>query len=294
MVNILRIPSPNKYSGHAEPVTLIGIHTEEAPETDGTAVAVANYFARSSTQASAHWSVDEGTRVHCVDDGDSAWAMPPTNHYSLNIEMAGYANQSLGQWNDPFSLATMDNAAVIAADWCQKFDIPVRHLTDDQIRSKEKGFAGHVDVNRVFGQSDHTDPGPNFPWEYFLGLVSKHLGIVPPKPTATPNCMALQKAVRCEADNMWGAVTDHHCDAAINATYFAGNKFPYGTKFTQAVVGSIQDGIWGPKSQAALIETIRTMQIALRGMAFNPGVSDGIWGPNTNRAYEAARNACHI
>lgn len=293
-MKILKVPSPNHYAGHSEEVSLIGIHTTENDENEGMALAVANYFAKNSTRASAHWVVDDATRVRCVDDEDSAWAMPPTNHYSLNIEQVGRAAQSAADWKDPYSLAVLDNAAAVAADWCKKFDIPVRHLTDDQIRNKAKGFAGHVDVNRVFGASDHTDPGPHYPWDYFLGLVNKHLGGVVIPVMINPNCSPLQKAVRCFTDNSWGAITDQHCSAVISATSFGGNKFPFGTNFTQACVGTVQDGYWGPKSQTALVTTVRSMQLALVGMGFPLGIADGIWGPKTQAAYDKAREACHI
>jgi N-acetyl-anhydromuramyl-L-alanine amidase AmpD len=177
--------SPNKYSGHNGSIVFIGIHTMEAPESGVTAENVANYFKNSSVQASSHWCVDNDSRVRCVNDADSAWTMPPVNGRSLNIEMAGYAAQSPAQWSDPYSLAVLDNVAVCAAEWCVKYGIPVRHLTPAQIANMEKGFVGHVDVNNVFHASDHTDPGPNFPWAAFLNRVSARLGsgiVTPPPP----------------------------------------------------------------------------------------------------------------
>jgi N-acetylmuramoyl-L-alanine amidase len=294
VVTTLTILSPNHYKGRSGNPTLIGIHTMEAPEVQGTAIAVANWFRDPSVNASAHWCVDDDTRVRCVADEDAAWSMPPTNDYSLNVEMAGYAAQNGAQWDDSYSLAVMDNAALCVAEWSRKYGIPVRHLTDAEIRDGGHGIVGHADINRVYHDSDHVDPGSSFPWDQFLGMVNKHLGPPQPKPPAIPNCTALQKAVHCNPDNMWGAITDAHCTAVISATYFGGNKFPNGTKFAQACVGAVQDGIWGPNSQAALIATVKTTQLALGRMGFSPGPADGIWGVNTNKAYEAARTACHI
>lgn len=290
--------SPNSYTGRSEAVTLIGIHTMEAPEVGSTAESVASYFKNPSVEASAHWCVDDNSRVRCVNDSDGAWTMPPTNHYSLNIEMAGYAGQTSAQWDDPYSNAVLDIAALCAAEWCHKYAIPVRHLTDSQIAAKEKGLAGHVDVNRVFHESTHTDPGPNFPWGKFLSLVSKHMSAMgsPAEPAhrTKPNCTTLQRAVRTYADNQWGPDTDKHCTALIGASAYGGERFPYGIVFAQEVVGTAQDGIWGPNSKAALKNTTANVQRALAGMGFNPGIVDGIWGPNTNKAYSGARSACHI
>lgn len=288
-------PSPNHYAGHSAR-TLIGIHTMEAPEAGNTAENVAAYFARASTQASAHWCVDNNSRVRCVQDEDSAWTMPPTNRYSLNVEMAGYAGQSSSQWDDSYSNAVLDTAALCVAEWCARYDIPVRHLTDSQIAAQEKGIAGHVDINRVFGASSHTDPGPHFPWDKFLGMVNHHLGSAPVVviPPHRPNCIAIQKAVRTAADNQWGANTDQHCAAVLDATDFGGNVFPYGVPFAQGCVGAKQDGVWGPDSKKHLDLTVTAVQDALKSMGFNPGASDGVWGPNTNSAYQAAKAACHI
>ena len=289
----------NRYHPRREAITLIGIHTMEAPEGNQTAENVARYFLRPDIQASAHWCVDNDSRVRCVLDTDGAWTMPPTNNYSLNIEMAGYAGQTASQWNDSYSNAVLDNCAVCAAEWCKKYGIPVRHLTSAQIANREKGLAGHADVNAVFHASDHSDPGPNFPWDRFLGMVNAHLSggiVVPPvtPPSGKPNCTSLQRAVHTTADNLWGTDTDKHCDALIQASNFGGNVFPYGVSFAQEVVGATRDGVWGPASNAAHTATVILVQDALRAMHFDPGASDGFWGPNTDRACRAARTACHI
>lgn len=288
--------SPNKYDGHQGAITFIGIHTMEAPESGTTAESVAAYFKNPSLQASAHWCVDNNSRVRCVNDSDSAWTMPPVNGTSLNVEMAGYAGQTAVQWDDAYSDSTLDNVAVCVAEWCRKYRIPVRHLTKAQILNREKGIVGHVDINNAFHASDHWDPGPNFPWSRFLGLVNKHLGTTPAPPSSgtRPNCTSFQKAVRTTPDNLWGANTDKNATALIEATAFGGNEFPYGVKFTQQVIGTLADGWWGGNSKTALTATVRAAQTALDAMGFDPQGIDGIWGPNTNAAYTRARTACHI
>jgi len=287
--------SPNKYQGNDGRIWIV-VHTMEAPEADRTAENVAHYFENPAVEASAHWCTDDNSSVRCVRDDDSAWTIAnhDGNRISLNIELAGYAQQTSGQWDDKYSDAELEQAAARCADWASKYDIPVRHLDHDQIRGMhEKGFLGHADVNAVFNWSDHTDPGPHFPWDKFLGLVEAKLKDVPP-PAPKPNCTRLQSAVRTKADNKWGAATDKHCEALISATVFGGQEFPFGVEFAQQVVGAQQDGHWGPKSKQALHYTIKAVQIALASMAFDPGKTDGSWGPVSNRAYEQARKACHI
>src|ERR1700761_6886537 len=176
MVTTKTILSPNKYDGRSEPITWIAMHTAESPEQEGDAVAVADYFSNSSVQASSHWCVDDDTQVRVVNDGDTAWTIGIGNPWTLNIELAGYAAQTPAQWDDAYSRKCLDVAAQACADWVIKYEIPVKHLSDTEIRAYNKGFLGHVDYNRVFNAGDHTDPGPNFPWDYFLGRVNYFLG----------------------------------------------------------------------------------------------------------------------
>lgn len=168
-----------RHVGRKSPISLIGIHTMEAPEAKQTAENVAAYFKR--VDASAHWCVDNDSRVRVVKDEDTAWTLPGANSRSLNIEIAGYAKQDPDDWADEYSINALDNAALCAAEWCEKYDIPIRKLTDAQIRDGAKGFAGHVDVNRVYKLSTHWDPGPSFPWDYFLGRVAHFVKV--PNPT---------------------------------------------------------------------------------------------------------------
>lgn len=154
-------------------IDLIGIHTMEAAEGPNTAENVARYF--RTANASSHWCVDNNSRVRVVNDGDTAWTLPGANSRSLNIEMAGYAGQTASQWDDKYSNDMLEIAAVCCAEWCKKYDIPVRLLTDAQVRSGYKGFVPHSQISRVYKKSSHWDPGPNFPWAKFLGLVNSHL-----------------------------------------------------------------------------------------------------------------------
>lgn len=291
--------SPNHYEGRRGATPhIIGIHTMEAPEAGNTAEAVANYFGNRSVQASSHWCVDDNSRVRTVADENAAWTMPPLNDESLNIEMAGYASQTKGQWADVYSEETLDNAALCAAEWCHKYDIPIRRNTDQQIANKASGFVGHIDVNRVYHASDHTDPGPNFPWTEFLVKVRAHFDNMPnPSPPATPtpgklDCSEVQRALRVTVDNAWGPETDKAGDALIKSW---NEEFPYGVEFAQKVVGTYIDGAWGANSGRARYLTTKNVQLALINMrVLAPGHADGVWGQITEIAYDKAKKACHI
>lgn len=108
----------------------------------------------------------------------------------------------------------------------------------------------------------------------------------PSKPAPAPRkpyIKALQRAVRADDDNVWGSDTDRRFTAVREASRYGGSDFPYGVAYTQRVVGTPDDGDWGPRSAAAHDRTVAAIQRAL-------GVSDdGVWGPKTESAFQAIR-----
>lgn len=158
-------------------VRLVVIHDMESSEKPGTARAVARWFAgMQAPRASAHLCVDCTEVVECVKPQDVAWAAPGANRDGYHVEMAGAAKQSLTEWQDTASRATMRLAARAVAPVCRSYDIPVVKLSPEEVADGKRGFCGHVDVTRAYHKSDHTDPGPNFPWDTFLGMVEEELG----------------------------------------------------------------------------------------------------------------------
>lgn len=152
------------------PVRLVVIHTPEWPESASGAEGVARYFHDNPDKrdASCHITVDSDSIVQCVKDSYVAWAAPGANHDGIQIELTGFANQTRSQWRDKFSLAALSLAADATAQYCLKFGLPVRHLSDEELRTGLPGIVGHDQVARVYRKSNHTDPGPNFPWIRFL------------------------------------------------------------------------------------------------------------------------------
>ena len=155
-------------------VRVIVIHSMEAPEKGDTAENVARFFQTTARPASAHLCIDNNSIVQCVFDNDIAFAAPGANSDGIQLELAGFARQSREEWLDPYGVLLLENAANAAAQYCLKYDIPVTHLTDDELKAGQKGLIGHVQASRVFKKSDHTDPGEGFPWDHFLDRVNHH------------------------------------------------------------------------------------------------------------------------
>ena len=112
-------------------VRLIVIHSMEAPEKGDTAEEIAKFFQNPPKPASAHLCIDNNSIVRCVLDDHIAGGAPGANEDGIQLELAGYAKQTEAEWLDEYGLQLLDNAANAAAQFCLKFDIPVRRLTNE-------------------------------------------------------------------------------------------------------------------------------------------------------------------
>lgn len=165
-------------AGTKRKVRLIVIHDMEAPEKGETAENIAKYFATlgESVKASAHLCIDNNSIVQCVKDNDIAYAAPGANSDGLQLELAGYGKQTRGEWLDDYSRGVLDLAANASAQYGLKFDIPMIRLSNAQLADGvSRGIVGHHQVSEVYKKSDHTDPGPNFPWDHFLARAAEHI-----------------------------------------------------------------------------------------------------------------------
>lgn len=155
-------------------VRVIVIHTMQAPEKDKTAENVAKFFEGGSKKVSAHLCIDNNSIVQCVFDNDVAWAAPGANHNGIQLELAGYADQSSADWDDVYSKALLENAANAAAQYCLKYDLPRKHLSNAELKAGHEGIIGHVQATEVFKLGNHTDPGKHFPWDDFIDRVEHY------------------------------------------------------------------------------------------------------------------------
>lgn len=160
------------YEGRNEALRLIVIHTMEAPEGPQTAENIAAYFASGDVVASAHACVDQDSLVVCLPPSDTAFAAPGANADGYQIEHAGYASQDGAGWADAESQSMLRISAAHAREIALAAGIPLRHLSDDELAAGYAGFVGHDQVSRVYKRSDHWDPGTNFPWDQYMGLVN--------------------------------------------------------------------------------------------------------------------------
>lgn len=160
--------------GSNTPVTRIVIHTTSPPNVpfptasaNGKARQTALYFTLASSGGSAQYVVDVAHEEHCLRDNQIAWHAPPNPH-SIGIEICGQAFYTRAQWLSGEVWPAVERARLRALELSQRHGVPWVRLTPADVKRGQRGLCGHADVSKAFGQTDHTDPGPNFPWDRFM------------------------------------------------------------------------------------------------------------------------------
>lgn len=155
----------------------IVLHSMEGPEDVKRAEHVASWFAGElgpkfpAPRASAHYAVDSDSIVQMVHDRDVAWHAPGANRQSIGIEHAGKARQTRKEWLDAFSGPMLLMSAELTAALCNMYVIPRMFIDAEGLLRGEAGVTTHAEVTKAFKRSTHTDPGANFPMDWYLERV---------------------------------------------------------------------------------------------------------------------------
>ncbi|MET9353054.1 N-acetylmuramoyl-L-alanine amidase [Streptomyces sp. NPDC006617] len=141
--------SGNYAAGRSSAITTVVVHV-----TQGSYAGSISWFQNPSAQVSAHYVVrsSDGQITQAVREGDTAWHARSANPYSVGVEHEGYVDDPA--W---FTDALYRSSAALT-----------RHLTDKYGIPKDRAhIVGHSEVPG----NDHTDPGPNWDWAYYMSLV---------------------------------------------------------------------------------------------------------------------------
>lgn len=160
----------------------ICIHTTEN-STGTPAENIVNYQIRSRS-GSYNIIVDNtrgGFSVRNNSDNYGAWSTgSDKDNDMLNLSFATYSANTREQWLAANGM--LEEGARLCAGWAKEYGIPVKLISDDELRANVKGFTSHRQITRALRTSDHTDPGNNFPWDVFFEKVNKHLSGNKPAP----------------------------------------------------------------------------------------------------------------
>ena len=151
-------------------IQAIAIHTIEG----GTGDHVAEPLARSWQKAdpnpkrnvASNYIADESTTVQCIREKDISFsAGHEGNVRTISIEAARHAADSRERWLEG---TTLDRLANQCACIAFRGGPPLVKRSASEFRDGERGLVGHKDISDAFHESDHWDPGPNFPWDVLI------------------------------------------------------------------------------------------------------------------------------
>ncbi len=179
--------SPSNYSTANRPhdyaINKIVIH-----DIEGSYGSAIQEFQNGATQASAHYVVsDQGQMAQMVNEHDIAWHAGnwDYNTHAIGIEHEGFA------YTPGFYTPTMYQASAhIIASICSRWGVPMD-------RSHVIGHAEVPDPNhpgQFGGAGHHTDPGPYWDWNYYMGLAASYALALPSPPHMTVDPIAVYSA----------------------------------------------------------------------------------------------------
>ncbi|QGU03090.1 N-acetylmuramoyl-L-alanine amidase [Corynebacterium kalinowskii] len=156
----------------------ICIHTTES-SMGAKAEDVAAWQASSRTGSYHRLGDDYGTEVLANTDDWTTWSTGNLgNDVLLHFSCVAQAAWSRAEWLSTRHTKMWDTMVNRVAEWCKTYGIPVDILDAPHLLQGRKGLYGHDDT-RVWGGTDHTDPGPNFPWDVLRDRVLAKLNPTP-------------------------------------------------------------------------------------------------------------------
>lgn len=163
-------------------------------DTDGRKYGLA--FHNTSNDASdtgeAAWATrrPDGIGSHFYGDADSFTQSIDTadrvghagsregNENAVCFELTGANGWSRARWLDSIAWPLLGRvaAAVIQHHWPDgSFQVRRASVAEMRANPKIKACYGHDDMRRAWGGTDHTDPGPNFPWDRLFAVINAAL-----------------------------------------------------------------------------------------------------------------------
>lgn len=140
----------NFQAGRSAAISQVVVHV-----TQGSYAGSISWFQNPTAQVSSHYVVrsSDGEVTQMVRDADTAYHARSANASSLGIEHEGFVDDP--SW---FTDAMYRSSAALTRHLCDAHGIP-------------KDRAHIIGHNEAPG-NDHTDPGPNWDWDYYMELVN--------------------------------------------------------------------------------------------------------------------------
>lgn len=226
----------------------------------------ASYAKRRTDGVSSHFYVDRDSVTQSLDTIARAGHAGSRNgnDHAIAVEITGANGKSRDWWLRNVDWAELGRVLAYVIRHDPDFEgFQVRRASVDEMKRnpKVKAFYGHDDMRRAWGGTTHTDPGPNFPWDWLLQAVNAALGTKPaPTPKPTPSrterivksLPTLKRGAKGAAvKRLQGLLVANGQKTSIDGDF--GGDTERDLKAEQKAAGITQDGIAGPDSWAVLL-----------------------------------------
>lgn len=172
MVAPLSVPFiPARWHGGTQVPVAIVVHGTVSPCAKGVARATGNFFAHETNKTSAHYVTDPGETIQCVADHVVAYHCG-FNNGSIAFELCDPQAGPGSRWSDAPHRAMLERAAHDIAQTALAYHIEIKHVSVADLKAHgPHGIYDHNASRLAFGNTTHSDVGPDFPWTWFMGRI---------------------------------------------------------------------------------------------------------------------------
>ena len=163
--------SSNYSASRSAAVSAVTIHT-----TQGSYAGTISWFKNASAQVSAHYVIrsSDGQVTQMVRNADTAWHVGSQNSYTIGIEHEGFVDNS--SW---YTNAMYDASAALVRSFCATYSaISCASAYSGASSSGINVLATSVKIkgHQHYSGQTHTDPGINWNWSKYYGLLNPGSG----------------------------------------------------------------------------------------------------------------------
>jgi N-acetyl-anhydromuramyl-L-alanine amidase AmpD len=204
----------------------------------------ASYATRRTDGVSSHFYADGVKVIQSLDTASRAGHAGSNNgnQHSVAVEITGLNSRSRQWWITNVNWRQLGHAL---NQVCHAYGIPVRRVSVAEMRAnpRVKGFYSHDDMRQAWGGTDHTDPGPNFPWDVLLTSVAtggapaqeeNDMDLNDPVPgTETPGFYNQPRSLKLVLNGLWD----------LRSILFGEKPIPVGTRLAEllALSGKVEE-----------------------------------------------------
>lgn len=140
---------------------------QHTTESEGGNTNVIGYLERTQNGSYQTMIDFDGEEVRMAPDSKQAWAaMKQGNRRGLHTCAMGRAEWSRDRWMQEGKL--LERTAMRYAEWSRLYGIPLLKISSADAANGARGVVGHIDITAAFRESDHWDPGHDFPYDVVI------------------------------------------------------------------------------------------------------------------------------